>query len=314
MENIAQLIVTAPYDFSSTIQTYTHNRTQTVDYVINNAYRRVLREPRSNDLLLIEVVNEGSTTTPKIILRVLYPSNGYYISSWLIDKVKFILGANLDLDFVYKLIADDPAINFIRKSLYGLHMLQTPSVFEAIICGITEQQISLSAALKLRMRLIEQFGNKLFYEGKDYYEFPSADQIANVDIETIRSLGFTQQKANTIKTISELVFNKEIDVEAFSELPIHEVIGQLTKVKGIGNWTAKYTLAKGLGNTQVYSMQDLALRREMEKHYGMNSFRSIRDAEKILDKYGEYSGYIAFCFIASYVRNTNMQLSIFDFK
>lgn len=290
-----------PYDFVRTLQQYSSHKHEIVNCVVDNAYRRVFRNPITNNLSLIEVTNAGNKEDPIIRLRVLRSSNKKTIDPWIIQKIQFMLGLDFDLNPVYQLMEKDSVTNSLKNAFYGLRILHTPTAYEAIVCGITEQQISVSVALKLRMRLVKAFSDKITYDGRTYFEFPTATRIAQSDLQYIRELGFSYQKAKAIKTISEMIASQQIDLDSLSFLPSEEIISELIKIKGIGNWTAKYALSKGFGDAQVYSMKDLALRRQMEKMYGDSEKLSPTDGEKILDRFCPFSGYVAFYFIAAYV-------------
>ena len=100
----------------------------------------------------------------------------------------------------------------------GLRIPCTPEPWEALGWAIMGQQISLQAAVSLRRGLIGALGQQ---HASGLKAFPSANVVANVDIEFLRGLGFSASKAEYLLAAARAVANGEVPVEKLRQLSIH---------------------------------------------------------------------------------------------
>lgn len=104
-------------------------------------------------------------------------------------------------------------------------------------------------------------------------------RILKLTVEELRALGISNAKARYILDLSEKVYTKQVDLDSLKNMTEQEVIDELTKVKGIGRWTAEMFLMFSLGREDLFSTGDLGLKRAIEKLY------QIKDptVEKLLE-------------------------------
>jgi len=105
--------------------------------------------------------------------------------------------------------------------------------------------------------------------------FPKPNEILNLSDEVIRTAGISFQKISYIKNIATAFANDEIDIKALNKSTDEEVIINLTKLKGVGKWTAEMTLIFTLNRPDVFSIGDLGLRHAVEKLYGISDQKKI---------------------------------------
>lgn len=149
-------------------------------------------------------------------------------------------------------------------------------LFKEITTSIIGQQLSVKAADTITQRFVT------LYNG-----FPSAEEILNTDDETLKSTGVSRAKVKYIKGLSEAVLRKELDLEKIKKLPDEEFINELTKIKGIGRWTAEMILIFALKRPDVFSMGDLGLRTAVSRLYLVER-NDIAKIEKITLKWRPY--------------------------
>lgn len=94
-------------------------------------------------------------------------------------------------------------------------------------------------------------------------------------------------KARYIRDIAEKMERREVRLSRLHTLGDEEVIAELTKIKGVGRWTAEMFLMFSLGREDVFSFGDLGLRKAMQKLYGMPEF-SRKRAESIVIRWSPY--------------------------
>lgn len=152
-----------------------------------------------------------------------------------------------------------PLINRQR----GLRVPVTTTPFEAVTWAITGQQISLSAAISIRRKLIVHIGRR---HSSGLYCFPDATALADLDAATLRSAGYSRAKADTLLTISRLTAQNLLPLhDAQSAPPMAEISAQLQAIRGIGPWTIHYSLLRGFGFLDGSLHGDVAVRRGLQQ-------------------------------------------------
>lgn len=151
------------------------------------------------------------------------------------------------------------------------------NLFEDIIESIINQQLSGKAAATIFGRFKKLFGNK----------FPTPEQILKVYEEDIRSCGISYSKIKYIKGFCEALIKKELDLDNLQNLADEDVIIELTKIKGIGRWTAEMILIFSLKRPDVFSIGDLGLRKAVSKLYEIDREDKSR-IEKISKKWSPH--------------------------
>ncbi len=180
--------------------------------------------------------------------------------------VRSIFNLNLDLPPFYEAVKGDRVMSQLTRALRGLRSPSTPSVFEALIDSIVEQQISLQAAWSLQRRLTEAFGDVLILGEKTYYAFPSPTRLAEASLQELRSCGLSQRKAEYVRDVSRLVVNG-LDLEGLKVLADEKIIEELCKIRGVGVWTAELTMVRGMQKFDAIPADDLGLRRAIAHYY-----------------------------------------------
>jgi 3-methyladenine DNA glycosylase/8-oxoguanine DNA glycosylase len=129
-----------------------------------------------------------------------------------------------------------------------------------LVGAITAQQVSLYAAVAIRNRLVERFGERV---GR-VWAFPLRERLAVASEEELTSLGFSRRKAEYVIALAR----SDVDLDALGLLPDDVVKAQLTALRGLGEWTADWFLARYLGRPQAWPAGDLALRKAVRALYG----------------------------------------------
>jgi DNA-3-methyladenine glycosylase II len=149
-------------------------------------------------------------------------------------------------DICNKLAALDPDLSGILKS-YGYPPLWSrPNNFETLVHFILEQQVSLASALSALHKLKQHVA-----------EFTPENIIAMTESE-MRACYCSRQKQGYIKNVASAIISGELDLLAFGTMEDEEIRFQLTKLKGIGNWTADVYLMFVLQRADIFPHGDLA--------------------------------------------------------
>ena len=147
-----------------------------------------------------------------------------------------------------KLCATIDRIGMIKRRV-------NPDLFSALVESVVAQQISSKAAATVRNRLDELTEVK-------------AENIHSLTTEEIQACGMSMRKAGYIKGIANAAVNKTVDFETMKDRTDREIIEVLTRLNGVGVWTAEMLLIFSLTRPDVVSYGDLAIRRGMMELYG----------------------------------------------
>ena len=125
--------------------------------------------------------------------------------------------------------------------------------------------------------------------------FLQAGQQAWIDI------GLTRPKQRALNECSTALVNGSLDLAEISELPSEEAIRVLTKVKGIGPWTAEVYLAMCAGRTDIFPASDLALQEAVRLAFGLDQRPDEASTRKIASKWAPMRTFAANLFWSYYI-------------
>jgi DNA-3-methyladenine glycosylase II len=173
--------------------------------------------------------------------------------------VRKLLGAEFDLDAFYAWARREPVLRRLTKELAGFRPPLAPDPFETLVTSITAQQVSLFAAFAIRNRLLERFGRRV----GQAYAFPAAKRLRGAKHEQLVQLGFSNRKAEYVLGLAQ----EPLDLAGLAELPDEEVKAKLVQLRGLGEWTADWYLARHLARPRAWPAGDLALVKAVRSFY-----------------------------------------------
>jgi DNA-3-methyladenine glycosylase II len=153
-------------------------------------------------------------------------------------------------------------------------------LFSSIIHHIIGQQISTAAQTTIWNRMNNELGTI------------TEDIICDLSVEKIQGFGMSFRKAGYIKDFSHKIKCRELNIDDLKNKPDGEVIKELSKVKGIGQWTTEMIMIFCLQRPDILSYSDLAIHRGLRMLY---HHREIN--KKIFEKYRRR--YSPYCTVAS---------------
>lgn len=215
--------------------------------------------------------------------------------SIVVEFVSDWFDLNTDLTPFYKTIATDNRISYMANEYSGLRFIGIPDFFEALAWAIIGQQINLSFAYKVKRRLVEQYGEFTLHDGQKYYIFPTVKTIAQAKIGDLRSLQFSEKKAEYLIDIAEAFLNDTLSKEILQDLPdLESRIKLLTNIRGIGQWTANYALMKSLKEPACIPHGDAGLLNALINHGIINSKDDKLSIDKFFKAFSGWQSYIVF--------------------
>lgn len=164
----------------------------------------------------------------------------------------------------------DPKLGKAIDQLGRIKRRLRPDPFEALINSVVSQQISAKAAETVWNRLLDKAGTI------------TPVNIANMDLESIKSCGMSYRKAQYIMGIGKAAAEGEVDFKNLHKLEDKEIIDKLSSLYGVGVWTAEMLLIFSLHRPDIVSYRDLGIRRGM-----MNLYKTDNLTKKQFFKYRE---------------------------
>ena len=149
--------------------------------------------------------------------------------------------------FVAALSKLDPDLARVARAHGTPQMWEREEGFATLVITVLEQQVSLASAAAAFARLL---GAAAPLTPEKFLAFDDAQ---------LRAFGFSRQKALYCRLAARAVVEGELDFGALRSLDDDAARAALTKLKGVGHWTAEIYLLRALGRPDAWPSGDLAL-------------------------------------------------------
>jgi DNA-3-methyladenine glycosylase II len=173
--------------------------------------------------------------------------------------VRKLIGLDFDLAPFHAFAQGEEVLAATVQRFPGFRPPLAPDPFEALVSSITAQQVSLHAAFAVRSRFIDAFGEP----AERAVAFPTRERVARASEAELMALGFSRRKAEYVLGVARA----DLDFDELSLLPDDEVKARLTALRGIGEWSADWFLARYLARPEAWPAGDLGLRKAVLAFY-----------------------------------------------
>lgn len=281
-----------PLDFEKSIRAAAFSSVLGVIHA--GAYRRLIRDDVTQGLALVEYASVGDAAAPVIEARVL-ATHGELAEDRLAAHIAHIVNAEADRSAFYAYARNHPALWGTVDALYGLHSFRYENLYDALVCTVIEQQISLKSA-QLAEQWLMRWGNQsLTYNGVTYYALPSIQQMAHATLEDLTPLKITFIRMRVLIALAQAGINGDIDFEALRAFTPDALYPRLMGLKGVGHWTAAWAMIRTLGHYVYISSADVALRSAVNHYfYGQQGRAEKSVTDETFAAFGEHGGAAAY--------------------
>ena len=155
------------------------------------------------------------------------------------------------------LVSKDKKLKNIINSAGNVFLETSEDPFMTLFNSIIGQQISVAAAKSIKNKISTNFDI-------------NPVSLSNANTDKLRECGLSRMKIKYLKDLSTKVLNNEISFNLLETLDDNEVKKYLTKVKGIGNWTAEMFMIFYLGRPNILPVNDIGIINSLVKIYGEN--------------------------------------------
>ena len=188
---------------------------------------------------------------------------------------------DLDRDYkkIFGTLRKDDILKKASDFCPGIRILKQDP-FECLISFIFSQNNNIPRIKKIIERLCENFGEAIIYKGKTYYAFPSAERIANLDLDELEVLksGF---RAKYILDAAKEIMSGDINLESVYKMTASDGAEYLKRIKGVGDKIAACVMLFSYNKLDTFPI-DIWIKRVLEKYYPADF--------SPMEYFGEYAG------------------------
>jgi DNA-3-methyladenine glycosylase II len=281
---ILEIIPPKPFDFSFTLDFLNRSPHELMhicdgDSVIKaidlNGKKVPIKISESNGKLLVSTFSK-LLKEEEIIVRE-------YVEEWFDLKT--------DLAPFYKLAKKDDILKDLIKRFHGYRIVSIPDLFESLVWAVIGQQINVDFAYIVKQRYVKAYGEQVTWNDRSIYLFPTPEVTMNIPDEELLAIQFSRQKARYVKLIAEAFAQGVLSKEKIAPLTLEEAKKELTKIKGIGNWTANYAMMKTFRRPDAFPLEDVALHNAIRILKGMKKKPSLQTVKRIFKNYKGWEAY-----------------------
>jgi DNA-3-methyladenine glycosylase II len=278
----------APFRLDLTVWALRRRPENRIDRWDDCAYRRVLA--LGDQTVALSLTQRAQLDAPQLALsfRSGVPQN---LASHALDR---LLGLSADLSGFAEMAAADPLLGPIAAAMRGLKPPRFPTVFEALVNAVACQQLSLVVGIQLLNRLTESHGQVASEAPDGPRAFPGPEELATAPPDVLRGHGFSLSKARTIVEIARAVVDGDLDLEALEQLDDAAAIEHLTRLRGIGRWSAEYVLLRGLGRLNVFPGDDVGAHNKLRRLLGIDTPLDYAAVRELVARWHPYAGLVYF--------------------
>ena len=243
---------------------------------------------------------DGSYTgvVKKNVINIKMIGKDVYVESYGADDLKELFDYYFDMDRDYETIKNELQkidSNMRRSILYGEGIrLLNQYLWETIISFIISANNNIPRIKGIIERISKRFGDKIEWNGIQYYTFPTPEQLEKASVQDLRNLGLGFRDVRVFET-TKIVLNKEIDLDKLHDEKNTQVVREeLLKLPGVGPKVADCILLfSTLKRLDVFPI-DVWVRRVMNELYIHNEDENKVDKKLVLsmanEKFGNLQG------------------------
>ncbi len=232
------------------------------------------------------------------VVNVKEVENKVIFSSFGVDNLKELVQSYFDLDRDYEKIKEElsKVDKYLAKSIEygnGIRILNQ-DLWETIISFIISANNNIPRIKGIINRLSQKYGEKIEWRGKEYYTFPTVEELSKASVEDLRSLGLGFRDIRVYETTHKIL-SKEVNLEKLhNEADTEKVRNILLTLSGVGPKVADCILLfSTLKRFDVFPI-DVWVRRVMNELYIKNEDETKVNKKEIerlaKEKYGNLEG------------------------
>ena len=241
-----------PFDWQAMMSFLAPRAIPGVEVVQEGVYRRTIATADSSGTL--EVSHDEATEALRLRVHVDDPRALFGI----VERVRGMFDLNADWQTVANNLRNDDVLAGLTAKRPGIRVPGCWDGFELGVRAILGQQVTVKGATTLSGRLVEKFGKAISGRSSLNFLFPTPKSLIKADIA---SIGLPTARAETIRRFTLAVHDGTVRFDG--DVDADTLRAQLSKVPGIGAWTAGYIAMRALKDPDAFPSADLGLLRAL---------------------------------------------------
>lgn len=288
-QDFIEIVVPEPFSFKECLVYLNRSDAECLHQVKDERLIKLVK--LGDDQVLLKVSEVGQNLQVDFLNIVPTDSGRAQVAKYIWDL--FDMGT--DISPFYEMAAQDSILRTIAEKYKGLRIIKINDLFECLSWAVMGQQINLKFAYTLKKRLVEKYGEKLIYEGESYYSFPTPRVISALQVEDLLSLQFTTRKAEYMIGIAKqledgLLIKEELELES----DYVTLLKKLISIRGIGNWTADYTIMKCFSLNCAFPLADVGIHNAIKGILGLKEKPKLSEIQEMARNWEGWESYAAF--------------------
>jgi len=195
-----------------------------------------------------------------------------------------MLGLHIDVGVFEARAARDPGMASLLARRRGLRLPLTPTGFDGLCWAIIGQQINIAFASSLRREVLDIAGVPIL----SMRAHPAAERVAQIPVGELTKRRFSRSKAEYLIGAAQAVASGRLPAEVLGDGSAVAAERELTSVRGIGTWTARYMLMRGAGFADCAPVGDVALAAALQRLTAASARPGPKEVEELMLPFAPY--------------------------
>ncbi len=282
-----------PFRLDLTVWTLRRRPENRIDRWYEGTYRRVLALDGEAPYE-IAVSQSGPPEAPRLIVRTWGADQADNLQASATCALQRLLGLQIDLSRFYRLVDGDRHLESLTEKFRGLKPPRFSTYFETLVNAMACQQISLTVGIRLLCALADRYGPAVETDGGVYHAFPRPQDVVDADLDEMRQMGFSYQKARYITGLAQAMTTGGLELAELEKLDDDAARERLLGIKGVGRWTAEYFLLRGLGRTHIFPADDVGAQKNLQQWLRLRAPMAYGKVQQVLKPWKGFGGLVYF--------------------
>ena len=245
-----------PFDWKRMLGFFRSRAIPGVERVDHGAYHRTIRLNETTGMISVTHAAKDNA----LQLRTALSDSRDLMA--LVERVRRMFDLDANMAAIHDVLTADPALKKMVGKQPGLRLPGAWDPFEVAVRAVVGQQISVKGARTVVGRIAAKAGPPFAAAADPQLTcfFPTANELSVSELEGV---GMPVKRIETIKALARAVAGGELSLVVNG--PIDEFIAQLTRIPGIGDWTAHYIAMRALGEPDAFPAADLGILRALQQ-------------------------------------------------
>jgi N-glycosylase/DNA lyase len=178
--------------------------------------------------------------------------------------IRLYFSLDHDLERIRGEIGRDAHVKAALREFWGLRILRQPR-WECLISFICATYKSVAAIRQMLNKLSAKFGEKMVFEGCEFFSFPSCERLAGASLGDLESCGLGY-RAKYVQGTAKKIHDDRFDLDALRKLPYSEAKKALCQFAGVGSKVADCVLLFSMDKLEAFPV-DVWVKRILLRHY-----------------------------------------------